>query len=217
VITTKTMTEEDALVVLGQAAGEHACPVHELGPVAGHLAGPVAAIRPDWHPVPITGQNNAAHVDRLIRLAGAGRPIECTCSVGPSPNLAVLPNGSAGAVAYPLPSDFETQVAVDAALMSVDVDRALPLLDPRLDALLMLSDRARATAGGVLDEPVREAVEVLAASLCGRTRWDTVHGWDTREATRQWRRHSHLGIKVDRFLRDHGVGAHIVKRLVEGA
>lgn len=214
---TYALTEEQALVLLGTIAGSSCCPTHDLGPIASHLVGPVAATRPDWHPDPHPNRHHASYVDRLIEQASSGRPIRCVCPFEPNPSLRVLPNGSEGAVAYPLLSDFITQSEVEQVIARADVDEMLHVLDPRLDALKTLADYARADGGGDLGDEAREAVEVLADSLCGRTRWGILDGWQTALTRgRDERRQGLTGQRVERLFSDEGVGIRIRRRLVEG-
>jgi hypothetical protein len=214
---TSTLTEEQALVTLGRLAGSAACAVHDLGVIASHLVGPVAAARPDWHPETLPNKHHAAYVDRLIDQASGGRPIRCTCPFPPNPYVRVLAGGSAGAVAYPLLSDDNTQAEVAALVEAADIDAMLHVLDPRLEALKNLSDYARAEGGGVLDDEAREAVEVLAASLCGRTRWNTLVGWQPALAGgHAERRHGLVSLQVEQMLADEGIGQRIRERLLDG-
>lgn len=214
---TMTMTEERALVMLGQAAGSAACPTHDLSPLAAHLVGPVAAARPDWHPEPTPNKHHSSYVDRLVDEASGGRPIRCVCPFVPNPNLRILRSGPVGAVAYPLLSDADAQAEVTEQIDAADVDAMLHVLDPRLEALKNLADYARAEGGGVLDGEARDAVEVLASSLCGRTRWNVIEGWhDGNVSGLAERRHGLVSERIEQLLTNHGVGMRITQRLVEG-
>lgn len=214
--TTHTMTEEDALKVLARAAGEYACPMHEVGPVANHLVGPLAANRPDYGNQPPALARSQSTVDRLIRDATGRDQIECLCVIPISNRLYVLPAVSEGAIVRPPRNDVASQREVDDAIESGDVDYALPILEPRLDALKTLADRARADGGGVMDPDVRVAVETIARTLTGSGRWAVIpgyeHGYDFPVS---WR-FGAAGIRASQFMADDDVAHRILTRLLDG-
>jgi len=215
--TTTAMTETDALRVLVAATEDASCAVHEVGPLANHLVGPVRALRHDWHPDPVArGRTSPQSVDRLIAEATGRDTIRCTCTTVPNRLLYVIPGISEGAVARPVPNDDDSQAAVHRAIMSGDPDYALPLLEPRLDALKMLSDRARTAAGGTLAPAVQQAVETLTGTLTGRTRWQVVQGWEQGWTWPVSWRFGAAAVRAHTFLLRDEIAHRITRRLVHG-
>jgi hypothetical protein len=215
---TSTLTEEQALKRLVRATGGAACAVHEVSPVANHLVGRVSALRPADHPSPPPAlARSQTTADALIHdSTGIAGEIKCTCVTLPNPSLFVVPGVSEGAIARPARHDDASQVEVDKAIRSGDVEMALPVLDPRLDALKLLADRARAESGGTLDPDVREAVEVLARTLVGSTRWNVVSGWEEGFAWPVPWRFGSAAITGHCFLLYDEIATRIMRRLLDG-
>lgn len=205
------------------APNSTACPVFEVGPIANHLTGLTAAVRPDFvdetspdQQVPLK-----ADVDDLIReVCGMDRHdlIHDYGCGSPSLLLVTLPQVSEGAVNRPQQSHIEAARKVDEAIRSGDPDKALPELDGRVAALVAVCDRARFMTGGELSDEVREAVEVLVASLIGPSRWSVLAGWQKALEACRWPWSwgwSPAATRVDNFLRDEQVAAVILRRMLK--
>lgn len=214
--------ENEAFVRLVQATEGAACPVHVAGPLAHHLVGPISALRPDWHPrqnVDRSQYGGVAAVERLVARAfdlPSGAAWACGCPEGfqRSPLVYVVPALGELAIARP-PQDV---AAVDAAVLSGDPDEALGAMDARVDSLLILSDLARAVAGGDLPAGIADDVRTLAASLVGRERWDVLRGYE-KNVVWDWPiswRFGPAALRASQFLAYPEVGDVIVRRMVEG-
>jgi hypothetical protein len=215
---TTDLTEEDAFKRLVRATGGAACGVHEVSPVANHLVGRISAFRPADHPSPPPAlARSQSTADALIHdSTGIAGELKCTCSTLPNKNLHVVPGISEGAIVRPARHDHASQIEVDKAIRSGDVETALAVLDPRLDALKMLADRARAASGGTLDPDVREAVEVLARTLVGSTRWNVVSGYEEGFPWPVPWRFGAAAITAHCFLLYDEIALRIMRRLVDG-
>ncbi len=120
-------------------------------------------------------------------------------------------------MAYPLPSDAETQAHVADLISTGDLDLMIPTLDPRIEALIHLADWARSEGGGTLDEEVHEAAEVLALTLAGRGRWDVISNWNDANLRRSTeRRHTLVSEQIEQILKDEGIGLRIRARILGG-
>jgi hypothetical protein len=215
----------ESLRVLSMASDRTVCPVFELGPLANHLVGPVSAIRPlvedgPRHPEPGTRK---ADVDSLVKDACGLNPMHSAPIFDhgeppSSPFLAVVPTVSDAAFARCQRGSDEDQFAVEAAIQSGDVDAALPVLDARLNCLLVIADRIRFMTGAPLDSAARHAVDSLAATLLGSSRFDVRSGYE--RAAQAWPiswRWSVAADRADGFLRIDNVAWVIRQRLLEGS
>ena len=218
-LTTSRISEEEALSHVVEAGSVTACPVHVIGPLANHIIGPVSALRPDFHPVPSPRLARSKEtVDRLIRQTAGG--IRCTCPDGyePSELLVVLPKISDGAHVRSRQHTMEVQATVESAIHHIEnLDESLLVLDPRLDCLILLTDLARAGAGGGdLDARTIASVETLARTLIGAGRWDVREG---HSQGMLWPAPWRMGIAdetADRFLRYPELVKPTLSRLLTG-
>lgn len=183
------LTEIDALRVVVSATGGAACAMCEVAPLAAHLAGPVAGISPEGHGSfsdlrsPGSSRRRASALrDLIVSTCGpatAGPAVPCTCQDRSRHPLAVmLRHLSPGRVIRVPHNNTSSQESLERAFRSGDVDRFTHAFEPRLDALKILVDRARAEYGGDLPELVIEAAVLLLRSLAGPTRWDVRGGWE---------------------------------------
>lgn len=218
------LTETDALRALVAASAGAACVVCEVGPVANHLRGPVAAVPPYGHPEHdgLTGtlHRTKQASDSLINdAAGIGprSPVpQCSCDGLSKHHITVLIRHlSVGKVAVAHFNDERSQATIDAAIRSADVDRLIYELEPRLYALAALVDRARAEHGGDLPDLVTEATAVLAKTLTGPTRWNVREGYEKHEWRASWR----VGVafeKADSILKQDFIHDAVLRRLLDG-
>lgn len=213
-----TLTEADALKIVVSATGGTACAVHEVGVVANHLRGPLAALRPYGHPD--YNENRASTrrskyaVDSLIADAIGSSAISCTCGGEFAHPLAVVI--SEGAFIRAHVNSAYSQRDLDQAVASADIDRLLHAAEPRLAAVVALFDRARAEHGGNLPDPLEVAAAPLVHSLAGPRRWnvrDGYHdGWNWSTA---WR----PGVvfdNADRFMTHTEIADATMRRIVQG-
>lgn len=218
------LSEPDALKIIVSATGGAACPFHEVSPVANHLCGPVAAVPPEGHPrwSDLGGQTAArssrAVNDLIIDACGLGsqNDIRCIGSCDSDHPLQVtMRHLSQGRIIRAHHNTTETQVRLAQAMRSGDVDRLLYAMEPRLDALKMLVDRARCEHGGDLPEVVIQAAVLVAKTLTGPTRWDIRTGyrmWD-------WPTDYRIGVAfelADSVMKHDFVHDAVIRRLIEG-
>jgi hypothetical protein len=217
----RVLTEQDSLKVVCSATGGSACPVHEVGPVANHLLGPVSALRPYGHPDHAENKSGARRskhaVDGLILDSVGGDAVECTCGGEFAHPLAVVIRPvSEGAFVRAHLNDASAQRDVEAAITSADVDRLLHYVEPRLEAVARLFDRARAEHGGDLPSPLAAAAGPLVQSLAGRTRWGVREGYhDGWRWSDSWRPGVVFDV-ADRFMTNDVVAAVALKRVLNG-
>ena len=231
-VLTEALPEAGALVTLGQATDGTACPRDEIGPIAHHIVGPTAAIRPSWHVshrglVPVdrhrlwkSHERTLAATETLVRAASGlpvESPIRCACppdTPRPSPLVTTTEWTGQCAVARP-PTDGGE---VERIIWGGDPE-TVGELDGRLGALMTLADRARAVAGGELDGYARGAVEVLVRCLAGRRRWAIPPGWDGLAVPWRWPiewQYGHTGTRAHVFLLNDELAPVILARLVDG-
>ncbi|WP_248582019.1 hypothetical protein [Nocardioides sp. InS609-2] len=154
----------------------------------------------------------------IIDACGLGNPndIRCRCDdTSAHPLTVTMRHLSQGRIVRAHQNTTETQVRLTRAIQSGDVDRLIHQLEPRLDALKMLVDRARAEHGGDLPEVVIEATVVLARTLCGPSRWDVRTGYNMWE----WPKGFRIGAAfelADSVMKHDFVHDAVIRRLVDG-
>lgn len=219
------LTERDALKVIVFATAGASCPSDEVGPIANHIVGPVAAVPPEGHPDWSDLRSQGGRLrgpravnDLIIEACGLGgqNDIRCRCG-GDSvhPVTVIMRHLSQGRVARANINTSESQHRVLAAINSGDVDLLIYQLEPRLDALKMLVDRARAEHGGDLPEVVTDAAVLLAKTLTGPTRWDVRTGYKMYE----WPPNFRIGQPwetSDSVMKQDFIHDAVIRRLIDG-
>lgn len=219
------LTESDALKIIVSATAGAACPSDEVGPVANHIAGPVAAIppegHPDWSDLRSAGgslRTPRAVNDLIMEACGlvSQNEIRCRCDGTLHPITVIMRHLSQGRMACAHVNSSEAQQRIVRAMESADVDHLIYQLEPRLDALKMLVDRARAEYGGDLPEVVIEAAVLLAQTLTGPTRWDVRTGYNMYE----WPVRFRIGQTwetADSIMKQDFIHDAVIRRLINGA
>lgn len=221
----KRLSERDALKIIVSATGGASCPSDEVGPIANHIVGPVAAIpsegHSDWSDLRSQGgrlRGPRAVNDLIVEACGLGNQNDIRCRCGGDsahPVTVIMRHLSQGRMARAQINTSESQWHVVAAIKSGDIDLLIYQLEPRLDALKMLVDRARAEHGGDLPKVVIEATVLLAQTLTGPTRWDVRTGYSMYE----WSLPFRIGQTwetCDSVMKQDFIHDAVIRRLIDG-
>lgn len=219
------LDERRALKIIVSATGGASCPFDEVGPIANHIAGPVAALPPEGHAdwgdlrSPGGARRTPRAVNALIvEACGLTNQNDIRCHCGGNsvhPVTVIMRHLSQARMARAQLNTSEAQRYVFNAIKSADIDLLIYQLEPRLDALKMLVDRACAEYGGDLPDLVIEAAVLLAQTLTGPARWDVRTGYSMYE----WPPTFRIGQTwetCDSVMKQDFIHDAVIRRLIDG-
>jgi hypothetical protein len=202
-----------------------ACPEHEVGPIAAHLRGPVAALPPEGHPDHFLLDGDSLRrpsvVNGLIHQAcgpaTAERGIRCTCDGRSGHPLHVsLRHVSQGRVVRAHPNSPDWQENVETAYRSQDIDLLSWTVEPRIEAVKHLCDRVRVEHGGTMPDSAVESAAVLLRTLAGPRRWSVRRGHLAFDGWPANMRYTANAESCDHIAVQDPIHDALLRRLIEG-